>query len=226
MDTRFPLLLLFVAVFLGLVVSVSHSRAAQPLSASLAAHPLDHHALQIANDWEHKFRVSSMLFENDGQIPPSMVFNGQLGSTCTGTNTSPDLEWKHGPWNTRSYVVTLFDVSANYAHWGQYNIPADTTMLSAGAGGAGNGPGLQVYNDAFNLGYTGPCPPPGSESNTDGIHHYVFTVYALDTKLDLIPAPAFPPYADGLYRGMINHVIDQASVTGLFNCNDDSTACN
>ncbi len=73
-------------------------------------------------------------------------------------------------------------------------------MLSAGAGAAGNGPGLQVYNDAFNLGYTGPCPPPGSESNTDGIHHYVFTVYALDTKLDLIPAPAFPPYADGLYR--------------------------
>ncbi len=81
MNTRFLLLLLFVAVFLGLVVSVSHSRAAQPLSASLAAHPLDHHALQIANDWEHKFRLTSDTFENDGQIPPSMVFNGQLGST-------------------------------------------------------------------------------------------------------------------------------------------------
>jgi hypothetical protein len=25
---------------------------------------------------------------------------------------------------------------------------------------------------------------------------------------------------------MINHVIDQASITGLFNCNDDSSACN
>jgi Raf kinase inhibitor-like YbhB/YbcL family protein len=226
MKTRFLPLLLFVAIFLGLVVSVSHSGAAEPLSASLAAASADHRALRLAEDWEHKFRVTSETFENDQQIPSSMVFNGQLGSVCTGTNTSPDLEWKHGPWGTRSYVVALFDDSANFAHWGQYNIPPDTTKLLAGAGAAGSGPGLQVYNDAFNLGYTGPCPPPGSETNTDGIHHYIFTVYALDEELNLIPSPAFPPYADGLYRAMIDHVIDHASITGLFNCNDDSSGCN
>lgn len=225
MKTRFLLSLLLLAIFVPLVVS-GYGKGARPLSASTLAAQPDRHALQVADDWEHKFRLTSETFENDGQIPSSMVFNGQLGSVCTGSNTSPELEWKHGPWGTRTYVVALFDVSANFAHWGQYNIPADTTQLSAGDGGAGNGPGLQVYNDAFNLGYTGPCPPPGSETNTDGIHHYVFTVYALDTKLDLIPAPAFPPYADGLYRAMIGHVIDQTSITGLFNCNDDSSACN
>jgi Raf kinase inhibitor-like YbhB/YbcL family protein len=213
MNTRFLLLLLLVALFLGLVVSVSHSRAAQP-------------SMQAASGWENPFRLTSTTFENNGQIPASMVFNGSLGSVCTGGNASPELSWKNGPWGTRSYVVTLFDVSANFAHWGQYNIPADTNKLPAGAGNAGSGPGLQVYNDAYNQGYTGPCPPPGSETDTDGIHHYVFTVYALDKELNLIPSADFPPYADGLYRAMIGHVIDQASITGLFNCNDDSSACN
>lgn len=226
MNKRFLPLLLFVAIFLGLVVSASHSGAAQPQRPSLAAALPDRHALRLADDWEHKFRLTSDTFENDQEVPASMVFSGQLGSVCTGSNTSPNLEWKHGPEGTRSYVVALFDDSANFAHWGQYNIPPETNKLPAGAGTAGNGPGLQVYNDAFNLGYTGPCPPPGSATNTDGIHHYVFTVYALDKELDLIPAPAFPPFADGLYRAMIDHVIDHASITGLFNCNNDSTACN
>jgi len=64
---------------------------------------------------------------------------------------------------------------------------------------------------------------PGSETDTNGIHQYVFTVYALDQKLDLIPSPDFPPSADALYRAMINHVIDQASITGFFSCTDASS---
>ena len=32
------------------------------------------------------------------------------------------------------------------------------------------------------IGYRGPLPPPG-----DGIHHYHFKIYALDTELDLEP---------------------------------------
>lgn len=104
-----------------------------------------------------------------------------------------------------------------------YNIPPTTTQLAVNAGAPGNG--LQVFNDALIQGYSGPCPPPDLVPN--GIHHYVFTVYALDKELDLTVSPDFPPAADGLYRGMIGHVIEQASITGLFGCTDqNANACN
>jgi Raf kinase inhibitor-like YbhB/YbcL family protein len=213
MNTRFLLLFLFVALFLGLVVSVSHSRAAQP-------------SVQAASAWENPFRLTSGTFKNDQMIPASMVFNGSLGSACTGGNQSPELSWTSAGPFVRSYAVALFDESANFAHWGVYNIPAGTHTLAAGAGSPTSTTLQQVYNDAGIQGYTGPCPPPGSETDTNGIHQYVFTVYALDKELNLIPSPDFPPYSNALYRAMIGHVIDTASITGLFNCNDDSSACN
>ena len=57
-----------------------------------------------------RFRVRSNTFQNNTVIPSSMVFNGTLGSVCTGTNTSPDLEWTPSlPW-TKSYAVVVYDV--------------------------------------------------------------------------------------------------------------------
>lgn len=215
MKTRFLLLSLFLAIFLPLVVSAGHTKTLQP----------SHRASQAASDSDHPFRVTSTTFQNDQMIPAIMVFNGQLGSTCTGGNESPELSWTPAGRGTRTYVVALFDESANFTHWGVYNIPADVTSLPAGAGSPTNTKLQQVYNDAGIQGYTGPCPPPGSETNTNGIHRYVFTVYALDAQLDLIPSLDFPPGADALYRAMIGHVIDSTSITGLFNCNDDSSAC-
>jgi len=211
----------FIAVLAPLFLLASHGNAQPASLAVLAAHPLDQRALEVAPDWNHKFRVVSSTFENNGPIPASMVFNGQLGSNCTGGNQSPQLSWTRAGRGVRSYAVTLFDVTANFAHWGAYNIPPDTTELNAGAGDPANASLQQVYNDAFLLGYSGPCPPPDLVPN--GSHFYVFTVYALDKMLDLTPSPDFPPYADGLYRAMIGHVIDQASITGIFRCADASS---
>jgi Raf kinase inhibitor-like YbhB/YbcL family protein len=212
MKTRVLLLSLSLAVFLPLAVSGGHTKA---FASPHAAH-------QAASDWNHEFRVTSTTFENDQMIPAIMVFNGQLGSTCTGGNESPELSWTPAGRGTKSYVVALFDVSANFTHWGAYNIPADVTELPEGAGSPSNTQPLQVFNDAGIQGYSGPCPPPGSATNTNGIHRYVFTVYALDRQLDLIPSPDFPPSADALYRAMIGHVIDSASIAGFFNCNNGS----
>jgi len=211
-----------VLVFVPLVFLAGHGNA-QPMSASamLTASPLHQPALQEAWDWEHRFRVTSTTFENDQTIPAAMVFSGQLGSFCTGGNASPELSWTHAGRETRSYVVTLFDVTANFAHWGVYNIPRDTTELAAGAGAPGSTTLQQVYNDAGIQGYSGPCPPPDIVPN--GIHRYVFTVYALDKMLDITPSPDFPPGADALYRAMIGHVIDKTSITGFFSCTDASS---
>ena len=42
--------------------------------------------------------------------------------------------------------------------------------------------GLQGVNGLGQIGYKGPCPPPGSPP-----HHYHFELSALDTALDLKP---------------------------------------
>jgi Raf kinase inhibitor-like YbhB/YbcL family protein len=209
----------FVAVFAPLLLLAAQGDV-QPLSlAVLAADAVGQRALEVTSD--HRFRVTSSTFENNGPIPASMVFNGQLGSTCNGGNQSPQLSWTRSGHHVRSYVVTLFDVTANFAHWGVYNIPPDTTELDAGAGAPGNANLQQVYNDAAIQGYSGPCPPPDIVPN--GTHYYVLTVYALDRMLDLAPSPDFPPFADELYRAMIGHVIEEASITGLFSCANASS---
>jgi Raf kinase inhibitor-like YbhB/YbcL family protein len=174
------------------------------------------------DDAPPRFRVTSKTFQNDTIVPASMVFNGTLGSVCVGGNMSPDLKWtKAVPW-TKSYAVVTYDVTANFTHWGIYNIPPDVTELPANAGVATSSY-PQITDDAGNVGYAGPCPPP--DIVPSGIHRYLFTVYALDTKLDL-PAfpPGFPAPSETLFRAMIGHVIEAATITGLFSCDNAPTA--
>jgi Raf kinase inhibitor-like YbhB/YbcL family protein len=173
-------------------------------------------AQSAAPDSDHEFRLSSTTFTDGGQLPLSSV----LGSNfCTfvsgGGDQSPELSWSNAPRGTQSFVVTLFDVTASFTHWGLYNISRKTTELPENAGVAGSIFGLQVFNDFF-LGaeYDGPCPP---STVTPIVHDYVFTVYALDSKLQLTSFPPnFPADAETLYRAMFDHVLKKASVHGFF----------
>jgi len=194
----------------------AHALAAQAVATSAAASAVQ------SNAFGDEFRLHSDTFQNGGSIPASMVFNGELGSVCMGGNTSPELSWTHGPRGTRTYAVALFDVTASFTHWGVYNLPPSVTNLPAGAGADATNYPNQITNDAYNFGYSGPCPPPGLVPN--GIHAYVFTVYALDAQLKL-PSPTsnFPPSGAALYRAMNGHVLDSASITGLFKCTDSSS---
>jgi phosphatidylethanolamine-binding protein (PEBP) family uncharacterized protein len=101
------------------------------------------------------------------------------------------------------------------------------TELPAGAGTNISGvPQIkfpQISNDTFNSGYAGPCPPPDIVPN--GIHKYLFTVYALDTTFNLPQfPPGFPAPAETLFRAMIGHVIETATITGLFSCDNAPTS--
>lgn len=167
------------------------------------------------SDWHHRFQLSSTTFTDGGTLPLSMV----LGSACTyvsgGGDQSPELSWKNAPRETRSFVVTLFDVTAAFTHWGMYNISRKTTDLPENAGVAGSPYGQQVFNDFFfGAEYDGPCPP---NNINPLVHDYVFTVYALDTDLHLASSPPnFPADAETLYRAMLGHVLRRASIHGYF----------
>jgi Raf kinase inhibitor-like YbhB/YbcL family protein len=141
-----------------------------------------------------KFTVTSPDLHEGQKMASAQVFNG-MG--CTGSNTSPALEWHGAPANTKSYAITLYDPDAptgsGWWHWVVYNIPGSVTKLAAGAGDPKKNllpPGAAQGNTDFGApGYGGACPPAG-----DKPHHYHLTVFALDTdKLD-IPATATAAY--------------------------------
>lgn len=131
------------------------------------------------------FRLTSPTVKDKGTIGNEHVFNG-FG--CNGNNTSPELRWEEAPKGTKGFAVTVYDPDAptgsGWWHWVIFNLPADTTSLTADAGkpeGEKSPQGsIQSMTDFGQPGYGGPCPPPG-----DKPHRYVFTVYAL--KVDRIP---------------------------------------
>jgi Raf kinase inhibitor-like YbhB/YbcL family protein len=62
------------------------------------------------------------------------------------------------------------------------------------------------------FGYDGPCPPWNDEIK----HHYVFTVYALNVAS--LPLTGAFTGSDAL-NAMKSHILDQASITGIYSLN-------
>jgi Raf kinase inhibitor-like YbhB/YbcL family protein len=175
---------------------------------------------------QESFQLHSTTFSNDSTLPISTILNNQVNgvNTCSasgaaGYDESPELSWTGVPRGTQSFVVVLYDVTASFTHWGMYNIGGNVTQLPENAGKAGSSYGLQVEND-FGLGqeYDGPCPPANVAPDT---HKYVFTVYALKTKLGLPGSANFPPNGETLYHALIrvgeqDQILGEASLTGLY----------
>lgn len=134
------------------------------------------------------------------------------GFGCTGQNVSPQLSWSGAPAATKSFAVTAYDPDAptgsGWWHWAVVDIPANVTTLPKGWSKAGGSGARQTRTDFGTGGYGGPCPPPGH-----GIHHYVFTIYALD-----IDKMEVPNDASGALVGynIGAHTLAKGSITAQF----------
>jgi Raf kinase inhibitor-like YbhB/YbcL family protein len=175
---------------------------------------------------DQDFQLTSTVFTNGGILRLSAINNDTVNNvnSCSingspGGNESPELSWTGAPANTLSFVVTTYDVTAAFTHWGMYNIAASATGLPENAGVAGSTYGTQIVNDFF-IGpeYDGPCPPANV---APFVHHYLFTVYALDVQLQLPSSTNFPATAETLYQALIkagqgHHILASATLTGLY----------
>jgi Raf kinase inhibitor-like YbhB/YbcL family protein len=127
---------------------------------------------------EGPFALSSTSFHDGGTVDAAQVFDQD---DCKGTNHSPQLAWYDAPAGTRSFAITIFDPDApgpGWWHWAVAQIPANVTQLPENASASGylrKLGAVEARNDFEIDGYGGPCPPPGKP------HHYVVTVYALNT---------------------------------------------
>lgn len=129
---------------------------------------------------------------------------------------SPMIEWSDAPKDTASFALILHDVDAqprkgitDVTHWILWNIPGTATELP-GDLKPSDAPLTDGVVQGKNIrgadGYAGPCAPPGKP------HHYMFELYALDTKLDLTPGAS----RDELLKAMDGHIIGKSVYVGLF----------
>lgn len=99
--------------------------------------------------------------------------------SCTGENISPPLSWTGVPPEAVELAITVTDLdSEGFVHWAVAGLSPALVALDEGAAPEGSVP---ARNDSSELGWFGPCPPPGAT------HRYVFRLYALSAPSGLGP---------------------------------------
>ena len=155
----------------------------------------------------HAFKLTSQAFEPGHKIPRIYTADGQ--------DISPPLTWTGVPPHTRQLALIVDDPDAPrpqpWVHWVVYNLAPDITALPASLprGKTIDHPHATQGVNSFphhHLGYRGPAPPPGK------VHHYHFTLYALNKVLALSPGKT----KDELLAAMKNHVIAKTELIGTY----------
>jgi Raf kinase inhibitor-like YbhB/YbcL family protein len=145
--------------------------------------------------------IWSTAFGNGDLIPVTY--------TADGEDISPPIEWECG-FGAGSFALICEDPDApagTWVHWVVYNIPGGARFLAEGLPAEEELEGgiLQGRNSWGATGYGGPAPPSGK-------HRYYFTLFALESPLDL-PAGAT---ADELREAMEGLVIQDAEMMGEY----------
>jgi Raf kinase inhibitor-like YbhB/YbcL family protein len=155
-------------------------------------------------------------FPDGGQVP--VKFTQAAEGAAPGEGTSPAMTWANVPAGTQSFFLNMHDMDVvrnkttdDQAHWVFWNIPASATGLPEGVP-----KGLQRPDGSYQISATGPVyRGPGAAANGPP-HHYVFELYALDTKLDVQPAAdAFETRAN-VMKAIQGHILGKAMYMGLF----------
>lgn len=155
-------------------------------------------------------------FPDGGPIP--VKFSQAAPGAEPGGGTSPAISWSNVPAGTQSFVLNMrdLDVARNkttddQAHWVVWNIPAETTSLPEGVA-----KGSQRPDGSYQISASGPMYRGPGAAATGPQHHYMFEIYALDTKVDVTPtADAFETRAN-VMKAMQGHVLGKAVYGGLF----------
>lgn len=154
--------------------------------------------------------ITSSAFENGAAIPKK--------HTGDGVDLSPPLAWSSLPEGTAELALLCDDPDAPtpepWVHWVIYKIPKDQPGLPEGVEPvqtpkalAGVLQGANSWSAGNTVGYRGPAPPPGH-----GTHHYHFTLYALDTPLQLKPGLS----KAALLAAMRGHILAEAELVGAY----------
>lgn len=148
-------------------------------------------------------KLTSTAFEDGQKIP--------VRYTCAGENINPPLRIEDVPKGAKSLVLIMEDPDVNpklakddvWYHWVVFNLRPSRKLIREGEepnATAGEG-------SSNNLEYYGPCPPP-----PEGVHHYHFRLYALDTELELEEGAT----GGQVKKAMEDHVVEETALMGTY----------
>ena len=146
---------------------------------------------------EAPMNIISPAFEHTHPIPTQY--------TCDGVNHQPPLTISDVPKEAQSLALVVEDPDAPmkvFTHWLIYDLPPSTQHISEQEVPPGATEGT---NDFGTRGYKGPCPPSGT-------HHYVFRLFALDTRL-VLPEGA---RKEDVLAKLKGHVLATAELVGTY----------
>jgi Raf kinase inhibitor-like YbhB/YbcL family protein len=183
------------------------------------------------------------VIADKGHVALSGNRNPQLAWTDVPVGTEsfalivhdPDVPSRGDDVNQEGREVPASLPRVNFYHWLLIDIPASTREIPAGSQSDGvtphgkRGPattggmrhGINSYTGWFAsdpamegdyYGYDGPCPP----WNDSIVHHYIFTLYALDISELAVDGDLTPEKVEEAIKG---HVLAEAKLTGLYSLN-------
>lgn len=147
----------------------------------------------------------------------------------------PDVPTKPDDVNQEGRVVPANLPRTDFYHWVLVDLPPEPARIAAGefssgvsakgkpgpAGPRGTRQGINNYTDWFAgdadmggkyFGYDGPCPP----WNDTLVHHYIFTLYALDLARCPLEGEFTGP---DVLKAIAGHVLGKTSLTGTYSLN-------
>lgn len=153
---------------------------------------------------EMKLKVTSPSFDEGDWIPKKHSGRGE--------DISPCLRLEGISKNAKSIAITLDDAShpffPNYNHWIIWNIPVQNIIPEA----IPNGKVIEKIGGAIQgraygkNRYKGPKPP------FKAVHTYIFTIYILDTNIDL----SHDKKKKDLLEKMEGHILQKGTLSGKF----------
>ncbi len=160
--------------------------------------------------------LSSTAFA-DGDIIP-VKFSQAAPGAAPGEGTSPALNWTDVPAGTQSFVLHMHDLdfvrnktTDDQVHWLVWNIPANSKGLSEGLPR-----GVTLPDGSYQISVTGQVyRGPGAAANGP-LHHYMFELFALDTKIDVKPAADAFTSRKAVMQAMEGHILGRAAYGGRF----------
>lgn len=139
-----------------------------------------------------------------GSIEPFQVFAPWVSgaeidvrNTCDGDDIAPAVSWGALPAGTAEIALALVDDSAvsdgkPFVHWVIAGLDPAEIALVEGDVPAGAVQALNYFGD---VGYGGPCPPPG-----DDPHLYRLTAYALNQPVGVADGSGADEFLDAIAR--------------------------
>ena len=146
------------------------------------------------------------IFKNNETIPTRYCYYG----VKNGQNISVPLNWSEAPQKTRSLALLMYDIhpiANNWVHWMVTNIPVNIREFPEGISTKLEKPIIEHFNSYGEIGYGGPQPPKGS-----GPHQYIFTIYALNTILNLPLQTDLSTFLDTVNQ----HTLDKGVLIGIY----------